>query len=153
MSTDGLSLLGLAAKRATRDPSVLLHPLTFGILQQMLEFVGPGQFLFVSLVNKAWNEAYRTIQSVSLPCARTCIFKKPDCITCAPSTTLLSAAFASPERLRLADIGLQLQGVVESLAIAQIAGLHSNVATLSAAHELGFCISDDFLLLLRKLVA
>jgi hypothetical protein len=144
MSTDRLSLLGLAAKRATRDPSVLLHPLTNGTLQLVLDFVGAGQFLFVSLVSKAWNEAYRTVKSASLPCARTCTYKKPDWITCAPSTTLLSAAFASRERLRLADIGLRLQNV-ESTAIAQIAALHSSVATLSAAYELGFCFTDDFL--------
>eukprot|EP00953_Heterococcus_sp_UTEX-ZZ885_P015627 8798-Heterococcus_DN1.PRE.1 len=93
----------LKTRRVTRDTSVIIHPLTYGILQLVLDFVGPGNYLFVSLVNKAWNDAYKSVQSVAIPRVCNSAYEKPESITCAPSMTATSAVFAAPARLLLAE--------------------------------------------------
>jgi hypothetical protein len=143
MSTDGLSLLGLAAKRVKRDPSVILHPLTYGTLQ-VLDFVGPGHYLYVSLVSKAWHEAYKSVQSVVIPCVRRHMYDKPELITCAPSMTSTSAVFASPARVRFAAAAYLKLSYWLGPWIS-VAASTADVATLATACELGLSFDDIFL--------
>jgi hypothetical protein len=150
MRTDGLSLLGLAAKRMTRDPSVIIHPLTYGILQLVLDFVGPGNYLFVSLVNKAWNEAYKSVQSVAIPRVCNSAYEKPESITCAPSMTATSAVFASPARLLLAVAANFQLDTYWSRPWISVAASTADVPTLAAANEHGMHWSDLVLRALAK---
>jgi hypothetical protein len=150
MRTDGLSLLGLAAKRVTRDPSVIIHPLTYGILQLVLDFVGPGNYLYVSLVNKAWDEAYKSVQSVAIPCVCNCTYEKPESSTCAPSMTATSAVFASPARLLFAVAADFQLDTYWSRPWISVAASTADVPTLSVANEQGMHWSDLVLRALAK---
>jgi hypothetical protein len=150
MRTDGLSLLGLAAKRVTRDPSVIIHPLTYGILQLVLDFVGPGNYLFVSVVNKAWNDAYKSVQSVAIPRVCNSAYEKPESITCAPSMTATSAVFASPARLLLAVAANFQLDTYWSRPWISVAASTADVPTLSVANEHGMHWSDLVLRALAK---
>jgi hypothetical protein len=150
MRTDGLSLLGLAAKRITRDPSIIIHPLTYGILQLVLDFVGPGHFLYISLVSKAWNEAYKAVQSVAIPRVCNCTYEKPDPITCTPSMTATSAVFASAARVLFAAAANFQLDTYWSRPWISVAANTADVATLSAAHEHGMYWSDLVLRALAK---
>jgi hypothetical protein len=118
-----------AAKRAVAD---CLNPLNHtGILQQVCDLVGPGEYIFLALVNKLF---------------RACSLKVPQFdgvdlvqdgfveVSVLPATTRHEAVFASLPRLQLAlQLGFQLQ--VQAWGVQLRAGWYADTATLHALHE------------------
>jgi hypothetical protein len=118
-----------AAKAQKFDASDIRHPLQqTGILQRVLDYVGPGHWLFVAEVSSLWRELYLKVADREIqvnPYIQ---------ITCVPQMTMLSAVFGSPEQVRLAHA----HGLLCTTGDYQMAaGMHANIATLKAAHELG----------------
>jgi hypothetical protein len=127
-------------KRAARSCSIdpLGHP---GILQHVLDYVGPGCFLFAALVAKAWWYSYARVPGCQLVGIDS--LGNIANVVCSPQTTLSSVVFASPTCVKLAhDCGLQLSTGTSNLQ--RIAGRYADTATLRTAHALGLSlISED----------
>jgi hypothetical protein len=78
-----------------------------GILQQVLNYLGPGHWLFAALVSKAWHLAYLQVPEHQMFGVGHGSPRTP--IVCVPQMTLYSAAVASAARLALAcAVGLNL---------------------------------------------
>src|SRR5687768_6973605 len=93
-------------KKACHVPSC--SPLSDGsILQQVLNFVGAGHWLFVATVDKSWRDAYARSPAV---CVKSFTKRMGPCtVECVRGITLLKAIFGSASRVRLAhDLGVQL---------------------------------------------
>jgi hypothetical protein len=119
-----------ATHRQKRSAADSIDPLNAGILQNVLSYVGLGHHLFVAPVSKLWRDLYSTVQTHQLTVSQSRRRKMP----CVPQTTLYSAAFASPSRLRLAhENGFSCTSRKHLLS----AGRFADVATLASAHELG----------------
>jgi hypothetical protein len=102
-----------------------------GILHHVLDYVGPGHWCFVAEVSSLWKEVYESVAGREAQINDQFHFMKT--VTSAQMTTL-SEVFASPSRVRLA----QARGLECAATRCQIAaGMHADVATLKAAHELG----------------
>jgi hypothetical protein len=104
-----------------------------GLLQQVLSFVGRGQWFFVAAVNSDWYQAYsRVLDGIRST------QPSPD----QQSTVreiFHSAVFAS--RLRLAHAcGLQLDS--KDWRLRRNAGLFAEIPTLAAAQQLGLSLTD-----------
>jgi hypothetical protein len=113
-----------------------------GILEHVLSYVGPGHWLFLSTVCGLWLEVYAKLSSVEVAEA-TADSAYEATFTCTPQVTLISSAFASPSRVRLAhELGLNI--ALERNQFA--AGSHADVDTLVAAHELGMQYTSHTLL-------
>jgi Ankyrin repeats (3 copies) len=124
-----------AGRRAAFEEEVLCA----GILQVVLDFVGPGHCLNVATVCKAWQASYKRVASVKVA-----VITKDGrsiSIDCTSAMTFLSLAFTSPDSIRRAyNCGLRLS--VEACAIA---GRYADISTLAAAHELGLPWSASLL--------
>jgi hypothetical protein len=109
------------------------------IVRQILEYVGPGHWLF-SLVNTLCVQLYYGVASVEKRAyARD---GREYTITCIPQMTLYSSAFASPSRLRLTDKQCTIQWTHDTMQRYQYAlGRHADIDTLRAAHKLGLSFS------------
>jgi hypothetical protein len=99
--------MSTSQKRNKAVESITEHPLSLvGILQQVLEFVGPGHCIFMAVSKLSW-QSYKRVPDVKLEglSSKSCDVE----FVCTPYTTLLRAAIAFASRLRLACIcGLQL---------------------------------------------
>jgi hypothetical protein len=103
-----------------------------GILQQFLNDLGPGHWLFAALVSKAWHQAYLQVPEHQMIGVSPTNARVP--VRCVPHMTLYSAAVASTARLTLArEAGLEL--LTAQLQIA--AGRWGNKATITVAAEAG----------------
>jgi hypothetical protein len=128
-----------ARKRAARSCSLepLSHP---GILQHVLDYVGPGCFLFAALVAKAWWYSYARVPGCQLVGIDS--FGNIANVQIVPQTTLSSAAFASPTCVKLAsDCLLRLDTGTPNLH--RIAGRYADTATLRTVQSLGLKLTED----------
>jgi hypothetical protein len=117
---------------ADSSNSLLEH----GVLQNMLGYVGPGHHLFVTLVSRRWRDIYASFTNQR----RIVADKKGlrSSITCVSKMTLFSSVFTAPSRVRLAhSCGLDCS----SAGSQRAAGMHADVATLAAAHDVGMKFS------------
>ena len=120
------------------------------ISQQVLDYVGPGEYFFVSAVCSQWREAYSSVKSTQIYMDRIherlvdmpLDFRETVRCCVTAKNTLYSAIFASSSRVTLArDIGLDL-----SLSKCQyIAGKVADIATLQCADSLGMPLSNSVL--------
>jgi hypothetical protein len=112
-----------------------LHQL--GLLKEILGYVGPGHWLFLSTVCSLWRDLYTKMITEKLK-RRFSYVMGIDIVvakfTCIPQMTLYSAVFASSSRVRLAhENGVNCS----TTAYEHAAGKHGTVASLMAARELG----------------
>jgi hypothetical protein len=108
-------------------------------LQHVLEYTGSGEWVFLSTVNFDWLRLYYVL-SDDKKLMNADIYSHKS-VTATASTTLASAAFASPSRVRLASVcGLQLANSSPQLQL--LAGLHASVETLAAAQRCGLLLSS-----------
>eukprot|EP00953_Heterococcus_sp_UTEX-ZZ885_P005693 3530-Heterococcus_DN1.PRE.5 len=129
----------------TKRATVSRGPLdSEAVVQQVLSYVGPGQWLICALVSKKWHELYAEVQSIKQEVkgdldrwlSRSC--------TIIASMTLYSAVFASASRVELArSCGLKLRSRERRLQLA--AGRHGDAETLLAARKLGMPWADCLL--------
>jgi hypothetical protein len=103
-----------------------------GVLENVLQFVGPGEWWFVSPVCSLWRDVYAQLPPVQM-CKVALDLADRD-FTCVSQMTLYSAAFGSASRVQLAHKA-GLNCITEAYQYA--AGKSRDCATLSAAHELG----------------
>jgi hypothetical protein len=105
------------------------------ILKQILDYVGPGHWLF-TIVNSQWVQLYYGVASMEVTGH---IAEGRDIkVTCIPQMTLYSSAFASPSRLRLADKQCTIKRSGAAAQRYQYAlGRYADIVTLSAAHFSG----------------
>jgi hypothetical protein len=101
-----------------------------GILQRVLNYVGPGHWWFVAAVNELWKERYTTVAGLEVLLANT--ERK---IVYVPQTTMFNSVLASPARLRHAQTAFKLH--CKPLQYKRAAGMYADIATLEAAHALG----------------
>jgi hypothetical protein len=114
-----------------------INPLSeTGVLQRVLDYVGPGCWLLMSLVSKAWRESYLHVLQQQIKTEHDCVETG---VEGEPRMTLLKAAVTSASVLKLAcDCGLPL----DSSTLQYIAGRRGDIATLSAAFERGMLRSS-----------
>jgi hypothetical protein len=110
------------------------------ILKNVMSYVGPGHWLFLSTVSKAWLELYLTLESVKV--CRMGMFHEYQVLTCVPHHTTCAAVFASASRVKLAhSYGLQLSKSSKYSPLQTVlqtqAGKCADKETLLAAHDLG----------------
>jgi hypothetical protein len=114
-------------KLASADHSI--GPLSeAGVLQRVLDFVGPGHWLLMSLVSKDWRKMYLLVpeQQIIGPGSQFAGIA----FMCKPRMMLLKAAVASAAVMELScECGVPLG----SSSLQFIAGRFADVATLSAA--------------------
>jgi hypothetical protein len=111
-------------ERSAADSSNPLHQT--GILQHVLDYVGPGHWCFVSEVSSLWRDLYINLAERMAICEEK--------IARIPQMTLFSAVFASPSRVRhAAEHGLNCT----TEAYQSAAGMYADVVTLKAAHAQG----------------
>eukprot|EP00953_Heterococcus_sp_UTEX-ZZ885_P015554 8755-Heterococcus_DN1.PRE.1 len=114
-------------KRAAVDNSSPLH--LPGVLELVLRFVGSGQGLFMSIVNRELAEC---CEKLFVPA------KGPDGEKHAKGRTAYKAALSSPSRVALAHSwGLNLVDHHDAFLLKFCAGQHADIATLEAARGLG----------------
>jgi hypothetical protein len=103
-----------------------------GVLQHVLNYLGPGHWLFAALVSEDWHQAYLKVPEHQMVGVSPINPRVP--VVCVPQMTLYSAAVASVTRLTLAeDVGLDLDSVEFALA----AGRWADKATISLAAGAG----------------
>jgi hypothetical protein len=97
------------------------------VLQNVLSYVGAGQYLFVALVSRLWKDVYGTARyrQLAFDEIRSCGSLK---------LTLGSSVFASPSRVWLARLS-GLDGTTK--AYQHAAGKYADVGLLATAHCLG----------------
>jgi hypothetical protein len=123
----------VAMKRARKRAALAIKEiLCRGVVQQVLEFLGPGHAVYIATVCKAWQESYSAVEAANVAVVardgRTISFD------CTSHMTFLSLAFTSPAAVRWAHrCGLRLRAT----ACANIAGRYADISTLAAAHKLG----------------
>jgi hypothetical protein len=114
----------------------------------------PGHWLFLSAVCSEWRAIYANIgeqQAHSIG-----LYEPNKFVIYDSKTTLYSAAVASPETARLArshGCGLQIHTMAQGCGweaytnyrLKVIAGLHADVQTLTALHDLGMQLDDTVL--------
>jgi hypothetical protein len=123
------------AKVCTADANTVLSEAA--ILHHLFSFL-PGHWLYLGAVCRAWMLSYKRAHMSEICIAEPQRGKKVVCGWC---TTLLSAVFQSPSRLRLArDSGVRLSGYgIQDMQF--IAGLCADVPTLRLAEDLGMALS------------
>jgi hypothetical protein len=115
-----------------------------GILQHVLNILGPWHHLFISAVSKAWNNSYEQVASVQMAG----FAEIGDCYehtalhTITSKTTVCSAVFACGSRVKLAH---QCGLTFGNEQLQRVAGKVAAIPTLRAAHELGLELSDQVL--------
>jgi hypothetical protein len=113
---------------------------TAAILQQVLDFVGPGHSAFISGVSKAWQLSYTKVADSTVPKL------KPGSratVMCTAKMTLYSAAMASGSRLSWACDVMSLQRDAAYYTLQKKAGRYADAAVLVAAVEYGLSLSPD----------
>jgi hypothetical protein len=111
----------------TADSSKALSDL--GVLQNVLSYVGPGNYLFMTPVSQLWAYLYARLEPLQLTVQEG---DSKRTITCFPQMTRCSSVFASPARVQLAhESGLDCSLV----AYQRAAGQYADIASLAAAHE------------------
>jgi hypothetical protein len=132
----------MVATRAVKRGNAAAHsPLnSVGILQQIFEYAGAGQYLYLGAVSKAFRESYNATPEIKVESIDT-----GELITVGRCTTRLAAVFQSPSRLQLAHAcGLQLNTTAKSSAALHcIAGETADEHTLLEAIRLGLPKSVD----------
>jgi hypothetical protein len=110
--------------------------LNISILEIVLGYVGPGHYLFVASVSQWWREVYTsmTSQEIAFYTIHGC-----NCPICISPTTLISSAFTSLSRVKLAHNNWL---DCSSEAYQHAAGRHADVAILATAHSLGMQYTD-----------
>jgi hypothetical protein len=102
-----------------------------GILQQVLDFVGPAQHLFLSPVSKSFRACYLNTPVL------TSVYQDESGdveITLVHHMTAFGAVLGSPSRVRLAaELGFVLN--IKNLWSQFLAGAHSSIETLVELHE------------------
>jgi hypothetical protein len=113
----------------TADSSKALFDL--GVLQNVLSYVGPGNYLFMAPVSLLWADLYARLEPQKLTVQEGASKRT---IACFPQMTRYSTVFTSPARVQLAhESGLDCNAV----AYQRAAGQYADIASLAAAHELG----------------
>jgi hypothetical protein len=103
-----------------------------GVLENVLEFVGPGEWWFVSPVCSLWRDVYAQLQPAQM--FKVALDLEDRVFTCIPQITLYSAIFGSASRVQLAhEAGVNCTTEVYQYA----AGKSRDCAALAATHELG----------------
>jgi hypothetical protein len=120
-------VINRAQKHSAGDSSNPLQQI--GILQHVLDYVGPGHWCLVAEVSSLWRDTYRRIASTEVQA-----YVYADKIKCVLQMTLFSAVFASPLLVRHAQAH-ELDCTTERYQRA--AGRHADIVTLEAAHGLG----------------
>jgi hypothetical protein len=125
-----------------------------GILQQILYFVGAGNFSFVGTVSKLWYSIYTRLPPAEI--RSKLVFLGDDdhlfkLLSCDSRTTLASAVFAGPATVAWAgESSLAIVDSEESPEGAAqwhySAGKYADYLTLRAAEELGLQLDDETLL-------
>jgi hypothetical protein len=120
-----------AQKRSTADRTNPLQQV--GVLQRVLDYVGPGHWCFVAEVSSLWRDLNRNVASREIQVfdSYSCLTKT---ITCLPQMTSFSAVLASPSRVRLHTHTRRLP--YRRTAYERAAGMCADIATLQAAREL-----------------
>jgi hypothetical protein len=116
------------------------------ILKNVMSYVGPGHWLFLSAVSKAWLDIYSSLESVRM--RRLDLQGRVKVFTCLARHTMCAAVFASASRVRPAhSCGLQLSNwrTCAPLQTELRAGKHADIETLVAAHDLGLPWSGSVL--------
>jgi hypothetical protein len=112
-----------------------------GILRQVLEYVGPCQWLYIGAVSQLWQECYLQTASVQEHHALSHVklYLPAHCAAC----TCWRAVFESAGRIQLVQ-ALRRKKTPRLLQFSQYkyrvqfaAGKYGTVATLTAAHDLG----------------
>jgi hypothetical protein len=106
-----------------------------GILQRVLDYVGPGHWCCVAEVSSLWREVYMTVATAEM----LMIFGYHT-ITCVPQMTTLSAVFGSASRVQLADAHQRSSATNQ---YQRAAGMYADVATLEAARKAGMRYTSD----------
>eukprot|EP00953_Heterococcus_sp_UTEX-ZZ885_P036531 18804-Heterococcus_DN1.PRE.1 len=89
-----------ASKRSTSDDS--RNPLRLaGIVQHVLDHVGPGHWYFISTVSKLFKDCYERVETDVLLTDGYRSGLHADVITCVPQMTLYSSIFSSSSRVSL----------------------------------------------------
>jgi hypothetical protein len=114
-----------------------------GILLHVLNSLGPGHHLFISAVSKAWRDSYERVASVQMAGIPREHSVQASLHTIASHTTLCSAAFASPTRIKLAH---EYDLAVCDAKVQRIAGEAASVSTLQDARDLGLAFTAAVLL-------
>jgi hypothetical protein len=117
------------------------------ILQQVFAFLGLGHYYYVSTVSKDWLHAYERVGSITTRewyYDSWSDYERYETLTIVPQTTLVSAIFNSPSRVKLADAaGLRLADL--GARAHYVAGKSASVNTLSVALERGMRCTDELL--------
>jgi hypothetical protein len=105
LSTDKPGAAQTAKQQKSASAEHGINPLSeTGVLQRVLDYVGPGQWLLMSLVSKDWLESYSQVPEQQLNGH----FTGTEFI-CKPRMTLLGAAVASASVIEFAcALGLPL---------------------------------------------
>jgi hypothetical protein len=112
-----------------------------GVLQNILSYVGPGHYIFLSTVCSEWKELYERVAAVHVTAFTISDSRKR--LKCEPRMTLASAVFQSAARVRLAhQQGLRFANHL----MQQVAGKVAGRRALAAAHKLGMPYSPAVLL-------
>jgi hypothetical protein len=114
------------------------HPLhDLGILQRIMDYVGPGNFIFLSPVSMEFAIACMRVPEYRMP-NYSRMYKTVTLYDIAAKSTLFSAVFASPATLRHAHAcgGLKLEDN-ESEWVERMAGRCASIETPKVALELG----------------
>jgi hypothetical protein len=118
-----------AAINPIRDPGILHHVFTYL----------PGNWLYLGAVCSDWKAVYARLEDQQVHSVP--MYGNSKLVTCDNSTTLFSAAVASPATARLAcDSGLAISPLISNFQF--IIGLHADTETLAVLRELGMPISE-----------
>jgi hypothetical protein len=102
-----------------------------GILQRVLDYVGPGHWCFLAEVSSLWRNLYTRVASRELQG-----MYSNNKVICCSQMTLCSAVFASPSRLRHAHAH-KLRVSCKTIVYEHAAGAYADISTLQAARKLG----------------
>jgi hypothetical protein len=112
------------------------------VVQQVLSYVGPGQWLICGLISKKWRELYAEVQSIEQEVYDR--YDRPFRRTITARMTTYSAVFASASRVELASkCGLKLRSREKYLQRA--AARYGDAETLITARKLGMPWSDGLI--------
>jgi Ankyrin repeats (3 copies) len=108
----------------------------------MLNFLGPGQHLFISAVSKAWKESYTRVDSAKVPELVFAYYDEAALLTITPKMTLYSAVYSAASRVNLAhECGLDF----DNWKLQRIAGRAADISILQAAVEIGLQLTVEVL--------
>jgi hypothetical protein len=117
--------------------TVNLSPLQqAGILQHVLDYVGPGHWCFVAEVSSLWRDVCASDTRRELPLPQQYYARS---VAYVPQMTVFSAVFTSPSCVRHAHAhGLDFA----TEWCERAAGRYGDIPTLQTAHELGMAYTD-----------